>query len=378
MDGLANGNGLSDAGRTFGFGRAGVLRCERAVAELRAGRPVLVSRANRSVAVLALDSAAPETFETMARLAGPSLRLYLTAQRAKVIGLSAPGGALIPLEGKSYEDACSIGYAQDVETPLGSESADAFHGEAAELARLALLLPALVVADVDASGDEFADCPEIVLGDVEEGWRTAGRRFEIVSRSPVPLKGVGRSEFVVFRGGFAQRDQVAIIVGEPDLSLPVPVRVHSSCLTGDLFGSLKCDCGDQLRNAVRALDERGGGILLYLDQEGRGTGIASKMRAYSLQCEGLDTVDADATLGYVPDGRRYETAAAMLQKLGVAKVELLTNNPRKIAQLRAGGIDVVGRTPLYGDVTAENRNYLRTKADRSGHLIDVDGLAGGA
>ncbi len=130
---------------------------------------------------------------------------------------------------------------------------------------------------------------------------------------------------------------MAIIVGNLDLSRPVPVRLHSACLTGDLFGSLKCDCGDQLRDTVRWMAETDGGILLYLDQEGRGNGIANKMRAYKLQSEGWDTYDADEVLGFDLDQRRFAFAAEMLRQLGVAKVTALTNNPEKIKALRAGG-----------------------------------------
>ncbi len=175
---------------------------------------------------------------------------------------------------------------------------------------------------------------------------------------------------MVFRGGPALRDQVAIVVGHLDQSRPVLVRVHSACLTGDLFGSLRCDCGDQLRNALAQLATEEGGILLYLDQEGRGTGIRNKMRAYALQDEGLDTIDADATLGYSADERRYEIAASMLAKLGCRRIRLLTNNPDKVAGLQRAGIDVVGRRPLLATITEENQSYLSTKVERAGHLLN--------
>jgi GTP cyclohydrolase II len=175
---------------------------------------------------------------------------------------------------------------------------------------------------------------------------------------------------VVFRGGPVLRDQVAIVVGDPDPARPVLVRMHSACLTGDLFGSLRCDCGDQLRNALTDLATEEGGVLLYLDQEGRGTGIRNKMRAYALQDDGLDTIDADATLGYAPDERRYEIAAGMLAKLGYRRVRLLTNNPDKLAGLQRAGIEVVGRRALPGTIREENRSYLSTKVHRAGHLLN--------
>src|SRR5262249_35060571 len=152
----------------------------------------------------------------------------------------------------------------------------------------------------------------------------------------------------VFRGGEGLRDQVAVIVGPPDLSRPVPVRLHSACLTGDLFGSLKCDCGDQLRNTVQHMAEGEGGIVLYLDQEGRGNGIANKMKAYRLQAQGYDTYDADAALGFDLDQRRFDFAAEMLRQLGVRRVRLFTNNPEKIRALEAAGLEVVGSERALG------------------------------
>jgi len=241
-------------------------------------------------------------------------------------------------------------------------------------ARLGLLLPALVSTTLHAGDTAFDACLHLALDDLRCGAAQAGQDYELVTRSPVPLRDVGMTEFAVFRGGVAQRDQVAVIVGSPDLQGVVPVRVHSSCLTGDLFGSLKCDCGDQLRRALRTLKELGGGILLYLDQEGRGTGIAAKMRAYGYQHEGLDTIDADAQLGFGADERRYGSAIAMLRGLGVQRIQLLTNNPTKVQHLRNAGIEVLGSIPVTGEITAENEQYLRTKAARAGHHLDVDAL----
>jgi GTP cyclohydrolase II len=182
---------------------------------------------------------------------------------------------------------------------------------------------------------------------------------------------------VVFRGGEGLRDQVAIVVGRPDFAEPVLVRLHSACLTGDLFGSLKCDCGDQLRSSVRFMAETGGGILLYLDQEGRGNGIANKIRAYKLQSEGFDTYDADEMLGFGPDQRRFDFAAEMLRQLGVARARLITNNPDKIAALAQAGLEVVSHQRAPGRATAENRLYLASKRDRAGHLIELDSPAAG-
>lgn len=152
------------------------------------------------------------------------------------------------------------------------------------------------------------------------------------------------------------------------------MRVHSSCLTGDLFGSLKCDCGDQLRHGLATLKALGGGVLLYLDQEGRGNGIAAKIRAYGYQHVGLDTIDADAQLGFGPDERRYTGAVMILRTLGITRIQLLSNNPTKVERLRAAGIIVEQRIPVIGQITEQNEHYLRTKVSRAGHDLDIDAL----
>ena len=356
------------------LGAGSAVRCERASAELRAGRPVVIEGHGTELAVLALDTASPETFRAFARAADGRQGLYLTAPRAGVLGITSENGVVVPLGRQSYEQACRIGYMREGVAPEHRTTPPPLCIEGAGLARLALLLPAIVVSSEAASAHALADCVRVRSGDLIDAAETRAQDFEIVARTSVPLKGVDAAEFVGLRGGLAQRDQIAIVVGDPDPQHPVPVRVHSSCLTGDLFGSLKCDCGDQLRRSLATMQDRGGGVLIYLDQEGRGTGIAAKMRAYGLQCEGLDTLDADAQLGFGTDERRYGAAVAMLFALGHTRIDLLTNNPLKVAHLRAAGIEVVGRTPAVGEVTSQNRDYLRTKVARAGHMIDVDAL----
>jgi GTP cyclohydrolase II len=357
------------------FGDPAAIRSERAASELRAGRPVILTHANTARAVLALDSSTEHSYQAFAQAAGQRHYLYLTPIRAGVLGLDAPQGARVALDDVSYDQLASLGYLRNAEVPQQWQPGDALDAGAVEAARLGLLLPAMLAVEIDANDGAFAGCQQLSLADLGQGCaKAAASEYELVVRTPVPLREVGMSEFVVFRGGVAQRDQVAIVVGQPDLSQPVPVRVHSSCLTGDLFGSLKCDCGDQLRHGLAKLKELGGGVLLYLDQEGRGTGIASKMRAYGYQHAGLDTIDADAQLGFGPDERRYGSAVAMLRGLGIARVRLLTNNPAKVERLRAAGVEVIDRIPVTGEITQENEQYLRTKAARAGHLLDVDAL----
>jgi GTP cyclohydrolase II len=199
--------------------------------------------------------------------------------------------------------------------------------------------------------------------------RSVLQSLTIASEAQLPLHGGHSTRFVVFRdviGG----GSVAVVVGKPDFSQPVPVRLHSACLTGDVFGSRRCDCGDQLKLALARLDEAGGGVILYLEQEGRGVGLVNKMRAYQLQDAGLDTVDANTTLGFDDDERDYSIAARMLEMLGCTRVRLMTNNPAKVDSLAGAGIDVLGRLPLYTPINADNRRYLTAKATRAGHRLD--------
>jgi GTP cyclohydrolase II len=253
--------------------------------------------------------------------------------------------------------------------------AEPIDADALELSKLSLVLPAAVVVPVCRT-IEIDPAIQRVTGEAIRTYREAqARELKLVSRAPVPLEGAPETEFVVFRGGEGMRDQVAIIVGKPDLTKPVAVRLHSACLTGDLFGSLKCDCGDQLRETVRWMAQNGGGILLYLDQEGRGNGIANKIRAYKLQSQGYDTYDADEVLGFDLDQRRFDFAAEMLRQLDIRHVRIMTNNPEKIAALRKAGLDVVSDQRVMGRATAENVRYLASKRDRAGHFIDFDTLA---
>jgi len=191
-----------------------------------------------------------------------------------------------------------------------------------------------------------------------------------VSGAVVPLEEAENARFILFREAHGLQDHVAILIGNreewPD---PVPVRLHSACLTGDLFGSLRCDCGEQLRGSLRYFAESGGGVLLYLAQEGRGIGLGNKFRAYTLQEGGLDTVDADHALGFGADERRYDVAVEMLRQLDIGRVRLLTNNPEKMRAVRDGGILVLDRQPLHGTLNRHNLPYVRAKVQRAGHWL---------
>jgi 3,4-dihydroxy 2-butanone 4-phosphate synthase/GTP cyclohydrolase II len=168
-----------------------------------------------------------------------------------------------------------------------------------------------------------------------------------------------------------QREHLALVRGNVDDGEAVLVRVHSECMTGDVFGSLRCDCGEQLEHALRSMDEAGRGVLLYMRQEGRGIGLTNKLRAYALQDAGHDTVEANQALGFCEDGRDYAISAGILLDLGVRRVELMTNNPRKIIGLEEGGVSIVRRVPILVSANEANRDYLATKRDKMGHLLKV-------
>ena len=191
---------------------------------------------------------------------------------------------------------------------------------------------------------------------------------EIVARAKLPLDDMPPTQIVAFRASDDGQEHVALVVGAFGGKPPL-VRLHSECLTGDVFGSLKCDCGPQLREALHIIGNAGGGVLLYLRQEGRGIGLVNKIRAYSLQDRGLDTVEANQRLGFADDERDYGHAAAMLRALGIDEVRLLTNNPSKVRELEAAGIKVAERLAHQMPANPHNADYLATKRKRSGHLL---------
>jgi GTP cyclohydrolase II len=339
---------------------------DRAAAELRAGRPLLIEAGGRKSLAAALDGASPSLFQLFAGLKHSAL--VVTPQRASMMGLMVEHGVALALEGLDLQAAKHLASDPRLKAPGAWSEADAAAMGAIDLCKKALLLPAVLAAPLPAEAELPAGLQRYRL-DAPASEDAAPYALEIVSEAQVPMASGVTGRFLVFRGGPAARDQVAVVVGDPDPSQPVLVRAHSACLTGDLFGSLRCDCGDQLDNALARLAEEGGGVLLYLDQEGRGIGIGNKMRAYALQDDGFDTIDADAVLGFSADERRYEYAASILHKLGYRKVILLTNNPEKIGGLTRAGIEVVGRQPLFGAVTVENNDYLQTKEKRAQHLL---------
>jgi len=340
---------------------------ERAIAALRAGRPVAVGK----IVVLSAETGS----QAMLDLIDPQRKapLLLSGARAMALGLGNAhdaAGEARPVEVRHCDwldrDAAKAlaDPGRDFDRgPIGPLAAipleHAKDGMAAlTLARLAGLLPALWLVEADTSisieANEVSSACEAPVA-------------TIVARAQLPLDDLPPSQIVAFRDPASGEEHVALVVGAFGGKPPL-VRLHSECLTGDVFGSLKCDCGPQLKEALRILGAAGGGVLLYLRQEGRGIGLANKLRAYALQDRGLDTVDANRRLGFADDERNYGMAAAMLRALGIDRVRVLTNNPNKMAGLEREGIAVIERVAHHMPTNPHNADYIATKKKRSGHL----------
>ncbi|MBA3942659.1 MAG: GTP cyclohydrolase II, partial [Sphingopyxis sp.] len=240
----------------------------------------------------------------------------------------------------------------------GGETAAA---AAMTMARHAGLLPAFFVRE--AVGDAETECS---VDDVAALLDPA--RLEVAARARLPVEASETAEIVAFRSPEEASDHVALIVGKRDHNPPV-VRLHSECLTGDVLGSLKCDCGPQLHAALHAMADAPWGVLLYLRQEGRGIGLVNKLRAYALQDQGFDTVDANLRLGFPVEARDFAIAGRMLDLLNIPRIRLMTNNPEKVARLEKEGVEVVERLPLALPTNKYNEQYLATKRDRTGHQL---------
>jgi GTP cyclohydrolase II len=353
------------------FGTRGPIGVSRGVAEFQAGRPVLIIGHGQTSLALPVEGLDARRLAEFNALCAPALpRLVITTRRARALGVDAAAPVALRL-GKTFDTAAVLSLAADIDSDraLDPTKANALEAAAVQLVKLSQGLPAVLVAEV-AAAPALSLGYQLVAVDYQEvaSFRDhLVKSLAIASKAKVPLAGA-RSEFVIFRDA-AGGSSAAIIVGKPNYSKPVLVRLHSACLTGDVFGSRRCDCGDQLKLSIKRLQEMGGGIILYLNQEGRGLGLANKMRTYQMQDEGLDTVDANLTLGFDDDERDYGIAARMLQMLDCRRVVLLTNNPAKLDGLAKSGIEITGRLSLEAPVNSDNRRYLTAKAARAGHQL---------
>ncbi|MEO1490524.1 MAG: GTP cyclohydrolase II [Pseudomonadota bacterium] len=355
----------------------------RARADLRLGAPVALISGTGGALVMSAETAGAERLASLARLAPGGLDLALSHRRAETLKARAYDGdiarIIVPAD-------ATLGWVQSTADPsldLGNplrgpyqsrrEGSADLHRLAISLCKQARLLPAAIVAFWPDAASVEALASEGRLTTVSEfnAHRAAESPITMarVTGARVPTRFAKAGKVHVFRPDDGGEEHYAVEIGAPSRQDPVLSRLHSACFTGDVIGSLKCDCGPQLVAAMDQIAEAGAGVLLYMNQEGRGIGLANKMRAYALQDQGFDTVEANHRLGFEDDERDFRLGATILKTLGFSAVRLMTNNPNKIAMMEASGVAVAERVPLKVGETDENRAYLATKASKSGHLL---------
>ncbi|MGY6549166.1 MAG: GTP cyclohydrolase II [Roseinatronobacter sp.] len=360
-------------------------RVMRVRGDVRLGTPVVLTSGASAALVVAVEMLSPARHAALLRH-GQTCHLALTRQRLSRLGLvDLPKGEVLMLALSQHLPLSRIKALADpglAYLPSGAlagvcassrpqaDCGDRLHAAAIALAKSAQLLPAALLMPLQ-DGPAIALQHGLSLVDADDALAelATARLQEPVSTASLPMAVSQSGRVHVYRPDDGSIEHYAIEIGTLDLSRPVLVRMHSACFTGDVLGSLKCDCGPQLQAACATMAAAGGGVLLYLNQEGRGIGMANKMRAYALQDRGLDTVEANHHLGFRDDERDFRHGAALLEQLGIAQVRVLTNNPAKLSVLEAQGITVVERVALEVGKTTQNATYLATKAAKSGHLL---------
>jgi len=349
----------------------------RARSDLRMGAPVLLRDGESRRICLAAEPLTAQRFAAMQSLSDTATQLAITVRRAETLKARAYDGdvarVIVPPDADAGWVRSVADPALDLASPMKGPFRTARDGSAdiaraaIQLAKDARLLPAVLLAalpaDCDVSGITSLDVSTL------DHRRSGNSPMHPLVSARVPLMASRAGRVHVFRPEDGGEEHYAIEIGQPDRSTPVLARLHSACFTGDVLGSLKCDCGPQLRGALQQMGEAGAGVLLYLNQEGRGIGLANKMRAYALQDQGFDTVAANHRLGFEDDERDFRIGSDILKRLGFSSVRLMTNNPAKIDMMNAQGVHVVERVPLALGRTPENDAYLQVKAEKSGHLF---------
>jgi len=363
-----------------------LLSVDRAVSELRRGRAITIQGSDGSaLLVQAAEGVTDRGLRELEKFSGNAPFLALTARRAMVLGFARPKGKIVtintnpPITAASVHELCDPLAECDVsKLDINTSETSAYDSAraAVSLAKLARLLPAVACAAITTTdADDLAQwCVRrnmlmVDAGDIFQYESVSARTLKPVSEARVPLEEAENCRIIAYRPSDGGLEHLAIVIGEPDKEAPVLTRLHSECFTGDLLGSLRCDCGDQLRGAISEISSRGAGVMLYLAQEGRGIGLVNKLRAYALQDQGFDTLDANEQLGFDADERVYLPAARMLKLLGFTQVQLMTNNPVKVDALRKCGVDVVERVQHSFPSNKHNEFYLETKKTKSGHLL---------
>jgi GTP cyclohydrolase II len=360
-----------------------MLACDRAAYEFRRGRIVHVTdEAGAGVLAIASEMVTPQTLERLQALTGADPDIAITHHRARTLKVALYTDEIVLMPFGAWRDAATARTlgdpTQDLANPMRGpytakrDSVTDAMIAAVQLAKIARLLPTAVLVAADtadlsalaASG--IASVPGSAIMDYEMS--TAGTLIQVTA-ARVPLEDAEDARILAFRSPEGGREHLAIVIGEPPTDRPVLTRLHSECFTGDLIGSLKCDGGQQLREAIAQIGREGSGVLLYLRQEGRGIGLINKLRAYALQGQGFDTVEANERLGFESDERVFLPAARILQQLGYRQIRLMTNNPDKVAALEEFGIEVIERVPHAFPSNDHNEFYLSVKKEKSGHLL---------
>jgi GTP cyclohydrolase II len=355
---------------------------EQAAARLRSGGLVLVRDGAAATLVQAAETATGESLARLTRLGDGCL--VLTARRGDALRLPVNGHRLLCLPLSAGIDLDTLRRLTDptfggrLPLPPAVRSVATVAGASAAitLTKLAKLLPAALTVPLRSSGsasDAAAvenDLAHVDAAAVAAYADLAAETLRPVAEARLPMAAADNARIIGFRPADGSTEQFAILIGTPAEHQPALCRIHSECFTGDLLGSLRCDCGWQLKEALRLMGQAGHGVLLYLAHEGRGIGLINKLRAYQLQDSGLDTLDANRQLGFEADERTFKDAAVMLRHLGIARVRLLTNNPTKVDRLIEEGIEVVERVPHQIAANRHNQAYLATKARRAGHLLE--------
>lgn len=352
-----------------------LIEVDRAISELRRGAIVRVHDGNTSLLVLAAEALTPEHLGLLTRNGHSAPRLVMTGTRANVLGIDKTDRLACVV---THPQGLNLAAIEFLANPLAAlmqrpdlsglvlTDADTLARSCVTLSKLSRLLPAALIVE----GVGTPDIVSVKASLIQDYMQNAAKALTLVSQARVPLENAENARVVAFRPRDGGIEHLAVMIGEVDTTQPVLVRLHSECFTGDLIGSLRCDCGNQLRGAIAEMSKDGSGILLYLAQEGRGIGLVNKLRAYQLQDSGFDTVDANLHLGFDSDERNYLPAAQMLRLLGVNRVRLMTNNPTKVASLAQHDIEVVERVPHIYPSNEHNDGYLRTKAAKSGHMFE--------
>ncbi|MBF9029547.1 GTP cyclohydrolase II [Rhodobacterales bacterium HKCCE3408] len=351
----------------------------RARGDLRLGLGVVIAGAGGGLLAVAAEVLTAERLAAIRALPGAPV-VAITTWRAETLKARAYDGDIARVVLPESADVgwihCVADPARDLMAPMKGplttlRDGDAdLHRLAVRLVKSAELLPAALCLPLDDPA-RFASETGLTLLSAETAAAdlALSHRLSPVSAARLPMAASEAGRLRVFRPENGGIEHYAIEIGRPDREKPVLTRLHSACFTGDVLGSLKCDCGPQLHTALARMGEEGAGILLYLNQEGRGIGLANKMRAYALQDQGFDTVEANHRLGFEDDERDFRLGAALLRQMGVGAVRLMTNNPRKVEMMEAEGIAVAERVPLVTGTTRQNAHYLATKKSKSGHLL---------